>query len=84
MRVPKIGLVQYVALSPERADELRRRVGSEQRAGEIEVESVMPPFPDSKLLRVEPDAPVAVFVFPDWPHVARPDRRGRTLFSPAR
>ena len=73
MKVPVVGLVHRVAVSPELADELRKRVGSEQAAGGIECASVMPPFTDSKLLRVEPDEPVAVFVDVDWPYDARPD-----------
>jgi hypothetical protein len=37
-------------------------------AGQIECESVFPPWPDAKLLRVEPDEPVAVFVDASWPY----------------
>jgi hypothetical protein len=68
MRVPVIGLIHCVTLSQERAAELRKRVGTEQMAGQIECESVFPPWPDAKLLRVEPDEPVAVFVDASWPY----------------
>jgi hypothetical protein len=70
MKAPVIGLVHRVALSPERAAELRKRVGSEQAAGEIEIESVLSPLADSKVLRVEPDEPVAVLVNANWPYDA--------------
>lgn len=73
MNVPVIGLVHRVVLSPEHAAELRKRVGSEQAAGEIECESVMSPPTDAKVLRVEPNEPVAVLVDADWPYDARPD-----------
>ena len=71
MNVPVTAIVYRVALPPERAAELRERVGTEQVAGEIEVESVFGPPPDARVLRVQSDEPVAVLVDAGWPFHAR-------------
>jgi hypothetical protein len=68
VNVPVVGIVYRLALPPQRAAELRKRVGTEQAAGEIEIESGFAPQADAKLLRVEPDEPVAVLVDAGWPH----------------
>jgi hypothetical protein len=68
MRVPVTAVVYRVALAPERAEELRERVGTEQAAAEIEVGSCFPPPASAKVVRIEPDAPVAVLVDAGWPH----------------
>jgi hypothetical protein len=82
MKVPVTAVVYCVALLPERAAELRKCVGSEQAAGEIEVESWFAPPADAKVLRVEPDEPVAVLVDADWPYDVRRDSPGQPRSSP--
>jgi hypothetical protein len=57
MKVPVTAVVYRVALTPERAVQLRERVSAVQAAGEIEVESCFTPLADAKVLRVEPDEP---------------------------
>jgi hypothetical protein len=63
--------VWRVELDPRSADRLRREVGSDRRAAveELDWQSEWgdPVPPDAVLLRVEPDAPVGVFVEKWWP-----------------
>jgi hypothetical protein len=67
MNVPVTAIVYRVALPPKRAVELRAAVGCDQRAGVIEIESAFPPPLGARVLRVEPDEPVAILVGADWP-----------------
>jgi hypothetical protein len=71
VNVPACAVVWRVALPPELAVELRERIGSEQAAAEIEVGSCFSPPADAKVLRVEPDQPVAVVVDAGWPYQQR-------------
>ncbi len=63
--------VWRVELDAVLADEWRREMGSDQRAAEIESDwesKFGDPMPvDARLLRVEPDGPVGVFVERSWP-----------------
>ena len=68
-RMPVTGVVYSVALDEATARELRRKVGTQARAAEIECESCFDPPPDTRLIRVEADAPVGVFVNAGtWPY----------------
>jgi hypothetical protein len=67
MRLPVTTIVYRLLLPPELAAELRERIGTEQRGAQIECESAFSPSPDARVLRIEPDEPVAVLVDNDWP-----------------
>jgi hypothetical protein len=70
--VPDVMPVWRVELDPVLADEWRRDVGSDRRAAEVESDwlgKFGDPAPvDARLLRVEPDEAVGIFVERTWPH----------------